>query len=53
MNSWMVTPMGLVDVTSINQFRAAGFLKVVTPERRMPACVSSVKGFALVAVLLL
>ena len=54
MNSWFVNPIGLVDVTSRNQFRAAGLSMVVllTPERRMSACLWSVKGLALVAVML-
>ena len=41
MNSWLVTPIGLVDVTSRCQFRAAGLSMVVTPERRM----SDIKPF--------
>ena len=45
-------PMGLVSVTSRYRFRAAGLSMVVMPERRMSACVSSVKGLALVAVML-
>ena len=51
-NSWLVTPIGLVDVTSRCQFRAAGLSMVVTPERRMSACVPSGKGLGLVAVML-
>ncbi len=34
-NSWLVTPIGLVDVTSRCQLRAAGLSMVVMPERRM------------------
>jgi hypothetical protein len=49
MNSWLVTPIGFVDVTS--QFRAAGLSIVVTPKRRMSACLPSGKGLALVAVI--
>ena len=45
-NSWLVTPMGSVDVTSRYRFWAAGLSTVVMPERRMSACVPSVKGFA-------
>ena len=52
MNSWLVTPMGLVDVTSRYRFRAAGLSMVVMPERRMSACMSFNKGLALVAVML-
>ena len=44
-------PMGLVDVTSRYRFRAAGLSMVVMPERRMSACLSFVKGLALVAVM--
>ena len=51
-NSWLVAPIGLVDVTSRYQFRAAGLSMVVTPERRMSACLSSGKGLGLVAVML-
>ncbi len=51
-NSWLVTPMGLVDVTSRYRFRAAGLSMVVMPERRMSACVPFEKGLALVAVML-
>ena len=53
-NSWLVTPIGLVDVTSRYQFRAAGLSMVVTPEMRMSACSlpSGGKGLALVAVML-
>ncbi len=36
----LVTPLGLVDVTSRYRFRAAGFSMVVMPERRMSACLS-------------
>ena len=46
-----MTHIGLVDVTSRYQFRAAGLLMVVTPERRMSACVLSGKGLGLVAVM--
>ena len=53
MNFWLVTPMGLVDVTSRCQFRAAGLSMVVTPERRMSACLPSGKGLGLVAVMLM
>ena len=52
MNSWLVTPIGLVDVTSRYQLRAAGLSMVVTPERRMSACLLSEKGLGLVAVML-
>ncbi len=52
MSSWLVTLKGLVDVTSRNQFRAAGLSMVVAPERRMSACLSFVNGLALVAVML-
>jgi hypothetical protein len=47
-------PIGLVDVTSKCQcqFRAAGLSMVVTPERRMSACLPSGKGLALLAVML-
>jgi hypothetical protein len=45
-------PMGLVDVTSRCQFRAAGLSMVVTPERRMSAYLPSGKGLGLVAVML-
>ncbi len=48
----VVTPIGLVDVTSRCQFRAAGSSMVVTPERRMSACLPSGKGLCLVAVML-
>jgi hypothetical protein len=44
--------IGLVDVTSRNQFRATGLSMLVTPERKMPACLSFIKGLALVAVML-
>ena len=40
MNSWL----GLVDVTTRSQFRAAGLSMVVSPERRMSACLPSGKG---------
>ena len=43
-NSWLVTPMGLVDVTLRYRFRAAGLSTVVMPERRMPACVPKGRG---------
>ncbi len=45
-NSWLVTPIGLVDVTSRCQFRAAGLSMVVTPERRMSARFSFGPGRA-------
>ena len=46
MNSWLVTPIGLVDVTSRYQLRAAGLSMVVMPERRMSACsLPPGKGF--------
>ncbi len=51
-NSWLVTPMGLVDVTSRYRFWAAGLSMVVIPERRMSACVPFEKGAVLVAVML-
>ncbi len=51
MNSWLVTPIGLVDVTSRNQFRAAGLSMVLTG-CLLSACMSFVKGLALVAVML-
>ncbi len=52
MNSWLVAPIGLVDVTSRYQFRAAGLSMVVTPERKMSACsLSPGKNLALVAVM--
>ncbi len=50
-NSWLVTPTGLVEVEV--QVRAAGFSMVEIPERRMSACVPSGKGLALVAVMLM
>jgi hypothetical protein len=34
----LITPVGLVDVTSRYQLRAAGLSMVVMPERRMSAC---------------
>ena len=52
MNSLLVTPVWLVDVTSRCQFRAAGLSMVVTPERRISACLPSGKGLGLVAVML-
>ena len=51
-NSWLVTPVGVVDVTSRYRFRAAGLSMVVMPERRMSACVPCDKGAALLAVML-
>ncbi len=52
MNSWLVAPMGLVDVTSRCQFWAVGLSMVEIPERRMSACLPSAKGLGLVAVML-
>ena len=52
MNSRLLTPMGLVDVTSRYNIRAAGLSMVVMPERRMSACVPLENGLALVAVML-
>jgi hypothetical protein len=44
--------IGLADVTSRYQFRAAGLSMVVTPERKMSACsLSPGKNLALVAVM--
>ncbi len=46
-DSWLVTPMGLVDVMSRSRFRAVGLSMVEMPERRMSACVPFGKGLAL------
>ena len=45
-------PMGLVSVTSRYRFRAAGLSMVVMPERKMSACLSFVKGLALLVKVL-
>jgi hypothetical protein len=50
MNSWLVTPIGLVDVTSRYQFRAAALSMVVTPEKRMSAIKPFGKGLGWLAV---
>ncbi len=47
----VVTPTGLVDVTSRCQFRAAALSMVVTPERRMSAIQPFRKGLGWLAVM--
>ena len=52
LRSWLVSPMGLVEVTSICQFLAVGLSMVVMPDKRMSACMLVLaKGLALVAVM--